>query len=118
MSYQDVVTAEGLGFLGLLAAILFVRFLTNHINAHWLLFGRAGPSHVLTATRVQLLVATLAGAIAYLSEAFGHARGGAMPPVPAAWVDFLGASNGLYLASKAYNNLVVNRPGKSRRGQP
>jgi hypothetical protein len=73
--------------------------LTGHIRTRGLIAGRTRKgSSFLSAGRVQLLLVTLAAAIAYLSQVLQNRQ--SLPDVPREWLLLFGGSQVLYLGSK------------------
>ena len=92
----NVLRVEIEVLLASLAIIIVYKMLTGRINLHGLLSGEDGnPS----AARVQLLVATLVAAFAYLSQVIDQP--GEFPAVPTWLLLGLGGSQIVYLWSKA-----------------
>ncbi len=91
---------ELLAFVGGIGAVVFLQLLQGQINLRGVLLEKDG-SEALSPARVQLLVATLAASMQYLSK-LADASGNALPEVGAVWVYLLGGSSGIYAARKIY----------------
>jgi len=90
---------EGYIFLFALLGIVALRVLTGNIRTRGLIEGRtAKGSAFVSAGRVQLLIATLAAAAAYLSQVMQNQQ--RLPDVPREWLLLFGGSQVLYLGSK------------------
>ena len=104
-----VKTVETIGysFLGAAAAIVAGSLLTGRINMHGLLRAKfpSGAGDVSPA-RVQLLLATIGAAVTYLGAVLAARDSGRLPDMPALWLAGLGASNGVYLVTKAIKFLL------------
>lgn len=83
-----------------LAGIIAVQLLTGRISLDGIF--RADDGVQFSPARVQLMVATLGGALYYLSQVLTNPTPGTFPPVPQTWPMILGGSNLLYLGGKAY----------------
>jgi|SRR5579862_2066059 len=100
MSEQLAVIAhlEILGFLGLLATIVFYKGLVSGPGLASLLTStNGGPIH---SERLVLLLFTVFSAGQYFTEIV-HA-GGTLPDIPAALLGLISASNGVYLGAKQF----------------
>jgi hypothetical protein len=94
-----IAVAEGYIFLFALLAIIALRLLTGDIRTRGLIQGRtATGSRFVSAGRVQLLIATLAAAAQYLTQASQSQQ--KLPEVPREWLLLLGGSQVLYLGTK------------------
>lgn len=91
------------GFLGAMAVAVAFGMLTGRIHASGLLTVR-GPNgrRQVSAQRVQLLVATLAGAGQYLLAVLTH-PGPGLPEVPQQILALMGLSHISYLGGKGYS---------------
>jgi len=90
---------EGYIFLFALLAIIALRILTGDIRTKGLIEGRTSQgSPFVSAGRVQLLIATLAAALAYLTQVMQNQQ--RFPDVPREWLLLFGGSQVLYLGSK------------------
>ena len=88
------------------SAVTALGLLGGSINTRYLLWGtRADGSRYFSAERVQLLVATVVLAAAYLGDAIHMAPTGTMPDVPSSWLMALGGSQAIYLGGKAFKML-------------
>jgi hypothetical protein len=97
-------------FLAVLGALILFRLTNGAINTSGLLRDK-GPDKAISPVRVQLLLATLAGAGSYLSSvavavAVGNGR---LPEVSGEMLAVLGASHVLYLGGKSYLKFFVGR---------
>lgn len=92
----------GIVWLFALAATVAVGMLRGTINTKGLLSEKRGSARGRTSPeRVQLLLATLAAASTYVSQAAAGAASGHLPEVPGEWLALMGGSYGIYLAGKA-----------------
>ena len=97
-------------FLAVVVALILFRLLNGAINTRGLLRDK-GPDKAISPVRVQLLLATVAGAGSYLSLvgraiADGDVR---LPEIPGEVLAVLGASNIVYLGGKSYLKFFVDR---------
>ena len=100
-SLTTTTVALAWGFFGALAVIVAAQLLSGGINVHGLLrVKRPGGLAGLSPARVQLFVATLGAAATWLAQALEARDSGRLPDVPTLWLQALGASQGVYLASK------------------
>lgn len=89
--------------VGTTAAIVLTGMLNGTINLNGLLRVKSGPSESqLSPARVQALLVTLAAAFDYLSRVLADPNMTMLPDAPSLLLTALGASHGVYLASKAY----------------
>lgn len=101
--------------LGALGLIVVGQALTGGINLHGLLHvkhrdgrrigSRGAP--VISAVRVQLLLATLATAATWLTSVWATRTSGTLPDIDARWLYGLGASHAVYLGRKAVQFLPM-----------
>ncbi len=99
-----------LGGLAILFGIIATLLLMGDINTRYLLHGsRHNGTHYFSPERVQLLIATLAVAAAYLEDASTTASHGTLPDVPRWWLSGLGGSQSIYLAGKALRRFGIRR---------
>jgi len=106
-----VAIAAGWMTLGAIGVIIVGQLLTGGINLHGLLHvkhrdGPHGPP-VISAARVQLLLATLVTAGAWLTSVWATRASGTLPDIDTRWLYGLGASHGLYLGRKAVQFLPM-----------
>jgi len=110
---QGAFRLVGILWLLALAALVAVGMLKGTITVGGLLLvktpGRRGRR---SATRVQLLLATLAIAALYLKSAVVRPDAARLPALPPVWVIILAASNAIYLTAK----VVPARRARARRG--
>ena len=90
------IRAEVWVLLGSLVIVVVYQMLTGRISFRSLLYGEDGN---LSTARVQLLVATLVAAFAYVSQIIS--RPGEFPAIPAWLLVGLGGSELIYLWGKA-----------------
>jgi hypothetical protein len=94
-----IASWAALGFLTALCVIVMLRILTGELRTRGLIEGTtAAGSRFVSAGRVQLLIATLAVAVRYASQAWQSPQ--RLPDVPQTWLLLLGGSHVLYLGSK------------------
>ncbi|MFA6166921.1 MAG: hypothetical protein WC700_09910 [Gemmatimonadaceae bacterium] len=100
-----VAIAAGWMMLGALAVIIVGQLLSGEINLHGLLHvkQRDGAHGVpeISAVRVQLLLATLVTASAWLTGVWTTRASGTLPDIDTRWLYGLGASQAVYLGRKA-----------------
>jgi|SRR5271169_906176 len=100
MSIARVLHFEALGFIYVLAALVAYQMLTGRINTMGLLQQKDG-SQQTSPERIQLLLATLAAAANYLTEAT-RSTNGTMPDISNNWLYLMGGSSGIYVLRKAW----------------
>jgi hypothetical protein len=111
---ETAFVAVAFGFVLALAATVAIHLLTGAINTRGLLRVKAPRAREeLSPARVQLLLASLAVAGAWLSRVAEARDAGTLPEVPMLWLAALGASEGGYLATKLQR--FVNIGGALRR---
>jgi hypothetical protein len=97
----ESAAVSALIFLGASAAILIVGCLTGRVHMGGLLRVKGGRAHGdFSPARVQTLIATLAAAIALLSQAATTPQG--LPEPPTSLLLVLGGSQASYLTSKLF----------------
>ena len=101
-----VITWEGYAFLFALIGIVAMQVLTGHINTRGLLMKKEGDRS-FSPERVQLLLATLASAFAYLSQIAKDPTH--FPDISQSWLMLYGGSHALYLGRRFY----LSRSGKN-----
>jgi hypothetical protein len=100
----SVITWEGYALLFALFGIVAIQVLTGHINTSGLLMKKEG-NRSFSPERLQLLLATLASAFAYLSKV---ARDPAhFPDISQSWLMLYGGSHAFYLGRRFYLNRSV-----------
>jgi hypothetical protein len=102
-------------FIILLAALTFGKMLTGSIRVQGLIHDRRTGR--VNAARIQLLLATLAGAIEYLGECARPPAGNALPDPPTALLAVLGGSQLLYAGNKAFPRLAQYLAGRFSTGR-
>jgi hypothetical protein len=108
---QKAVEWEITIFVGGLLVIITYGLLTRRINTKNLLYGtKRNGQRYFSPERVQMLVSTLAVALYYLHSVMLSANTGQFPPFPHGMLQFLGASNGVYLAGKGL--MTLKMPGQ------
>ncbi len=87
--------------------IVIYQILTGTINMKYLLSDK--ETGMLSTSRIQLLVLTIAGAIGYI--ALAAESDGQLPTPDTNLLLFMGGSNSIYLATKAklFRNLITQR---------
>jgi hypothetical protein len=100
---EQLLRWEGLGFLGLLAALIAFRLLSGKINLKGLLASKNGGPEV-SPERVQLLLATLAMCMSYLGKAL-HGTGNSLPDISPQMLYVFAGSSTLYASVKAWTTL-------------
>jgi len=103
MTLARIFDYELLGFLYLLAAVVGFKLLTRQINLKGLIFTKDGSRQV-SATRIQLLVITVATIFRYIGDVAATTKP-ALPDVDNAWLYLMGGSSGIYMARKAWAHL-------------
>jgi len=99
VALMKLAIREAYAILFALAAIVAWRLCTGKISTRGLIEGRTrGGGSYLSASRVQLLLATLAMAVQYVNQARLNPH--ALPDIPQNWLMLLGASHILYLGNK------------------
>ena len=99
MNMLRITVWEGYILLFSLVGIIALRLWTGRIRTQGLLEGRTrSGSRFLSASRVQLLVVTLATSIQYLHQLWQNPH--SLPDVPRNWLVAFGASHVLYLGNK------------------
>ena len=85
-----------------LAATIAIKMLTGEVNTRYLLYGmnRDGKRY-FSPERVQMLVATLAIAMQYLTLV-QRAPVGVLPDLPPGSLELLGLSHAVYLGGKGF----------------
>ena len=86
-------------FLAVLAAVVAYQLLTGSINTRGLLRDKM-KGRGFSPGRLQLLMATFAGAFYYVLLIFANDTPGEFPPVPDSLVLILGGSHAFYLGGK------------------
>jgi hypothetical protein len=94
-----LVHYEVFGFFCALSALLVYRALTGKLILSGLLLDKP-HSNAISPERVQLLIATLAVSIMYLSRVI-HGDGTVMPNISTSTLAVFGGSSGIYAAVKA-----------------
>jgi hypothetical protein len=106
-----VAIAAGWMMLGAIGVIIVGQLLTGGINLHGLLHvkHRDGPdgAPIISAARVQLLLATMLTAGAWLTNLWATRASGTLPEIDTRWLYGFGASQGLYLGRKAVQFLPM-----------
>lgn len=97
--------------LGAIGVIVVGQLFTGGINLHGLLHvkdrvGQRGTP-AISAVRVQLLLATLATAAAWLTSVWTTRTSGTLPDIDTRWLYGLGASHAVYLGRKAVQFLPM-----------
>jgi hypothetical protein len=100
MSISLILHYELIVFLYSLGAIVAYQLLAGKINTQGLLQQKNGSGET-SPERVQLLLATLAAAARFLSEA-STAQNGQMPDIGNEWLYLIGGSSALYLLRKSW----------------
>jgi len=100
MAISQVLHYELLVFLYALAAVVAYQLLTGKINTQGLLQQKDGSGET-SPERVQLLLATIAAAAHYLSEAM-KSTGGQLPDISNEWLYLMGGSSALYILRKSW----------------
>ncbi|MFB3078347.1 MAG: hypothetical protein ACE1Y4_10105 [Lysobacterales bacterium] len=95
------------GFLGSLAVIVGFKLLSGSINVAGLLADK--ETGAFSPGRLQLLLATLGGALFYFSQIVSADDPSALPPVPTELLLLLGGSNLGYLGGKIYSRFFRAR---------
>jgi len=112
---QAAIRLVGLALVFGMAAVVALGMLKGTINTRGLLSEKRGAtSRRLSPTRVQLLLATLAAATAYVSQAVTTTDRGHLPTLSGEWLAAVGGSNGVYLAGKvvrAFRDRAKTRGG-------
>ena len=88
-------------FMSALLAIVVFKLLAGQINIRGLLVDKEVGT--FSPGRLQLLLATLGGAVFYFFKITGVADTGTLPPVPAEMLLIVGGSNVGYLGGKIYS---------------
>ena len=95
----EFVRWEGIVFLSALTIAVVSRLLTGSIATRGVIEGTtARGTRFVSASRVQLLIATMVAAALYLSQVARHPQ--AFPDVPSSWLLLFGGSQALYLGNK------------------
>ncbi len=95
----QVIVWEGEAFLLAVFGVVALRILTGGIRTRGLIEGTtAAGSRFVSASRVQLLIATLVAAGQYLTQVVEHPQ--KFPEISQNWLLLLGGSQVLYLGSK------------------
>lgn len=98
-----------------LAGLVAIGMLRRTVNVSGLLVEKKGAGRGrVSPARIQVLLATLTAAVAYVSQVAGMNPTGHLPAPSGAWIALLGGSNCIYLASKA----VTAYRARSKRIQP
>jgi len=112
---QAAIRLVGLALVFGMAAVVALGILKGTINPRGLLSEKRGAtSRRLSPARVQLLLATLAAATAYVSQAVTTTDRGHLPTLSGEWLAAVGGSNGVYLAGKvvtAFRDRAKTRGG-------
>jgi hypothetical protein len=97
------------GFLlAAFAAVLVYKFLSGGVSMRGLLSEKgAGERRVISAARVQLLLATLAMAFYVLSQVI---KNHTFPEIDTKWVLMLGGSHSIFLGAKGVLSLFSTEP--------
>lgn len=112
-----LATYEGAVILLALAAVVVWGLLTGRILLSGLLQGdRVDGSSYSSSGRAQLLISTIATAIAYLTQALKNPT--KFPDIPFPVVGVIAASHAAYLVGKAAAVLNVVRSDESSRREP
>ena len=98
-----IVRAEIVIFLVCVAAIVGWKLLTGDINTHGLFNTKSGSGN--SPARMQMLLATLAGASWYLGLVANNPDPTQLPDVPDALLLLLGGSHLTYLGAKGADQL-------------
>ncbi|MBL6934442.1 MAG: hypothetical protein ISR48_03440 [Alphaproteobacteria bacterium] len=98
----DVLTFEIWFLIAALAAIVVFKMLSGGINTKGLLCDK--QTGTVSPARVQLLLFTVMGAVAYLTQTVGQVQAGGhgFPEVPPELLWLVGGSQALYLGGKSY----------------
>jgi hypothetical protein len=110
MSIAQVLHLEVLGFLSVLAAVVGFQLLTGRINLMGLLQQKDGTGQT-SPERIQLLLATIAAAASYMSEA-ARTPSGNLPDISNNWLYLMGGSSSVYVLRKMW----VTFSGKNNSG--
>jgi hypothetical protein len=86
-------------FLGCMTLVIILQLLNGSIATRGLLSDKS--THEFSPARLQLLVATLFGALFYLFKALDPSSMGRLPEIPEEVMLLLGGSNILYLGAKS-----------------
>jgi hypothetical protein len=90
---------EGLAFLVVLFAIVFMQILTGGLRTRGLIEGSAARGRpFISAGRVQLLIVTMVAAVNYLTQVWHNPN--KLPEIPQNWLLLFGGSQVLYLGNK------------------
>ena len=95
------------GFLGSLAVIVGFKLLSGSIKVAGLLADK--ETGAFSPGRLQLLLATLGGAVFYFSQIVSADDPSTLPPVPTELLLLLGGSNLGYLGGKIYSKFIKAR---------
>jgi len=109
MSLSRVLDVEVLGFLYLLAAVVFVQILTRRINTGGLI-KQKNQSKRVSPERIQLLLATIAASATYFSQV-RSSTSGTLPDISPQWLYVFGGSSGIYVAGKALTTYISKKVG-------
>ncbi|MGB8771995.1 MAG: hypothetical protein WCC92_20450 [Candidatus Korobacteraceae bacterium] len=100
MSLIRILHFELLGFLYLLAAVVFFQIATRRINLQGLITHKDGSNQV-SPERIQLLLATIAASATYFGQV-ASSTSGKMPDISPQWLYVFGGSSGIYAVGKAW----------------
>lgn len=100
---MSIVAWSTLAWLAAVTGIVFYGLLTGRIRTDGLLRDTAQSS--LAPDRIQLLMMSLSGALAYLAYALHTIGADSLPPVPPTFVGLMGGSQLVYLAPKIIRRL-------------
>jgi hypothetical protein len=103
MSIIRILDLEVSAFVYALIFIVGYGLLTSRINTQGLLLDKLGSGGT-RPERVQLLLATIALSVKYISDV-ARANNGAFPSLGSGWLYLFGSSSGIYLARKLYERL-------------
>lgn len=93
-----ILAVVALALIAGMAVTVAVGLVSGRINTHGLLRDKAGGG--ISGVRIQLLIATLAGALFYLAQTLRNVGAGTFPPVPTELLLLAGGSNVVYLVGK------------------
>ena len=104
---SSVLAAATATFLAGLLAVVSFKLLRGDIRTRGLLADK--ETRDFSPSRLQLLVATVAGAVFYAVQVL--AARDSLPPVPDLLLLIVGVSNGTYLGAKIYSRFIRPNSG-------
>jgi hypothetical protein len=100
MTVAHILHFEMMGFLWALAATVFIQILTRRIKLNGILSEDNVPGKV-SPGRVQLMLATFAASITYLSQV-ANSSNGTMPDIDPNWLYLFGGSGSIYALEQGW----------------